>query len=79
MRGCVFTADSRNLCKQVLLYREDLLLGIFEWECGGGLADDGGNRLHSCAREARGMHTQSFTTHTAVIWGTPKVTSRDVA
>ena len=56
------------------------LLRIFEWKCGGGLAD-GGNRLHSCAASgAYGIHTYAkfYNTH-SFAEGAPKVASRDIA
>ena len=62
-RGCVIFPQNRATYKQRLSSAAYELLGIFEWKCGGGLAD-GGNRLHSCAR---GIHTQSFTTHSDVL------------
>ena len=75
-RGCVIFPQNRATYKQRFSSIVDELLGIFEWKCGGGLAD-GGNRLHSCAASERAghtayIHTQSFTTHSDVLWGTPK-------
>ena len=75
-RGCVIFPQNRATYKQRFSSTVDELLGIFEWKCGGGLAD-GGNRLHSCAASGRAghtayIHTQSFTTHSDVLWGTPK-------
>ena len=75
-RGCVIFPQNRATYKQRFSSIVDELLGIFEWKCGGGLAD-GGNRLHSCAASGRAghtayIHTQSFTTHSDVLWGTPK-------